>query len=1246
MSQFTHLHVHTQYSILDGLATIPELIKKAYDDGQRAMAVTDHGNMYGIYTFVSEVEKFNKDHKDDPFKAIIGCEVYVARESRLLKRKEVKSDRSGDHLILLAKDMEGYRNLSHLVSLGWVEGEYYKPRVDKEIMRQYSKGIIACSACLGGELPQAIMRANPSLHDGTIPVKFNLDEADRIITEFKEIYGSDYYIELQRNGHKEQLLVNEALLQLAEKHDVRIIATNDVHFVNKEDFEAHKMLICINTGKKYITEAIATDEEADNGMAYSGEEYFRTTAEMEELFADHPEAIINTQHVVDKIQSIKLKQDPTLPRFEVPQDYKEAENYQAFYDDFIPGLKETSDREKEAKKKEGKEIKDLVITEELNYLAYLTWVGAIKRWGKDYDHETRDRLLYELYIVGHMGFPGYFLIVIDFIEAGRRNGIRFGPGRGSAAGSAVAYCLNITNIDPIKYDLLFERFLNPDRISMPDMDIDMDGSGREKTIQYVSEKYGKEKVAVIVTLMEMKGKTAIRDCARAIDLPLNESDALAKMIPEGGKMDIEEALKNIPELQNAMENGNEKTKMTLEFARKLDGTLRGTGVHACGVIIGRDNLFDCIPLATSKNSDTMVVQYEGKLVEDAGLLKMDFLGLKTLDIITATLNNVSKRFGPDEIKDIDAIPLDDEASYKLFQEGDTTAIFQFESAGMRKYLKELKPTRFEDIIAMVSLYRPGPMDNIPSFINRKHGREKIQYPIPIMGKILDESYGITIYQEQVMLLSRLLASFTRGQADTLRKAMGKKLISKMQELYTDFIYNGTQNGHDKDVLDQIWKEWEKFASYAFNKSHATCYAFVSYQTAWLKANYMAEFLAANMTTEISDLKKVTELIEEANAHNIKVLPPDINESDLEFTVNKEGAIRFGLAALKGVGASAVSEIVEEREKNGNFTSIFNFVERVNLRSCNRRMIESMASVGAFDNFSGIHRAQFFAADKDGKTFTEKLITYGNRVQNQGDQIQFSIFDDVPADQDPGASPSAPECEHWSSFEQLQHEFDIAGFYISGHPLDNFKLIISSFTNTTLATIENRDEWGKYVNKKLSFAVMVTNRQDRLTKTNNKPYGIVTMEDYEASYEWMLFSEDFTKYEHLLKKGQFLLVTAQIVERFTKEGEKKQYALKPLNIIYLSDAFTKVCTGINIKIGIKDVSENIANIIKDVVTKSHAAGQKAQRGTGRTPVYFTVVSEGQDFRINLYDYQMRVDAESFIELFPKNLPCKVTLEGGK
>ena len=1203
MADFTHLHVHTQYSLLDGLSDIPSLIKKAYDDGQRAMAMTDHGNMYGIYTFVKEVEKFNKEHKDDPFKAIIGCEVYVARNgSRLQKRSDVRSDQSGHHLILLAKNMVGYKNLSHLVSLGWTEGFYRTPRVDKEIMRKYSEGVIACSACLGGELPQVIMADNPSLHDGTLPITFNLDRARKVVEEFIDIYGDDYYIELQRNGHKEQTLVNAALLQLAEEFHLRCIATNDVHFVNREDFPAHKMLICINTRKDYIdTEAIAQDEDQDNGMAYSGEEYFRTTEEMAELFADHPEVLSNTMHVANKVQVISLKHEPTLPKFEVPPQFKD----------------------------------------EFDYLCYLTWEGAKRRWGEELSDEIKERLQFELDTVGGMGFPGYFLIVMDFIEAGRRNGIRFGPGRGSAAGSAIAYCLNITNIDPIKYDLLFERFLNPDRISLPDIDIDMDSTGRAKTIEYVSQKYGSEKVAVIVTLMEMKGKTAIRDCARALKLPLAESDRLAKLVPDDAKT-LKAAIDASPELTYELENGSPLVKKTLEFAEKLDGTLRGTGVHACGVIIGRDSLFDCIPLATSKNSDTMVVEYEGALVEEAGLLKMDFLGLNTLDIISYSLRNIKKSKGIDI--EIDDIPLDDEKTYKVFQNGDTTAIFQFESPGMRKYLRELQPTRFEDIIAMVALYRPGPMDNIPSFINRKQGREAITYPIPEMGKILDETYGITIYQEQVMLLSRLLAGFTRGQADTLRKAMGKKKIDVMESLYTEFTYGGTQRDYSLDDLKNIWEEWKKFASYAFNKSHATCYAFVAYQTAWLKANYTAEFLAANMTAEITDLKKVTELIDEASKQGIAVLPPDINESDLAFSVNQDGAIRFGLAALKGVGANAVQDIIDEREAHGKFKNIFDFIERANLRSCNRRIVESMAAVGTFDSFGNIHRAQFFCEDKDHKTFVERLMNYGAQQQDSSQQMQMSIFDEVVGGgMDEAALPPIPECDEWSAFERLKKEREIAGFYISGHPFDHFRPIIDSFCNTDLSVISQKEDWYLMQGRTLIFAAAVTAAQHKIGKNGN-PYGIITIEDSTSSFDWMLFGEDYSKYRHLFDVGQFLLFAANIVERgFEREIAKKTFNLKPSRIIYLRDAFTKIPSAVRLKMEVGDLSQNTANIIQEWLRAAEEKSQREGKGGGTKKLIFSILDKNCEFYTDLFNYEMKVDPETFIEMKPASIHCEISLE---
>lgn len=1193
MSDFSHLHVHTEYSILDGLASIPDLIRKAYNDGQRSMAVTDHGNMYGIYSFLKEVENFNKKEakQGDPFKAIIGCEVYVARVSRLSAKN--KEDRSGHHLVLLAKNMIGYRNLSRLLSLGWTEGFYYTPRIDKEILRKYSEGIIACSACLGGELPQAIMNANPSLHNGDIPIHFNLDSARKVVEEFKSIFGSDYYIELQRNGHKEQTLVNAALLQLSEEYGVKCIATNDSHFVNKEDFSTHKVLICINTGRKLITnEEILQDTDTDNGLAYSGEEYFKTTDEMKELFADVPEAILNTQHVADKIEVIKLKSTPTLPHFEVPKEFK---------DDF-------------------------------DYLQHLTYEGAKWRWGENLSDEIKERLEFELNTVKGMGYPGYFLIVRDFINAGREQGIRFGPGRGSAAGSAIAYCLNITNIDPIKYDLLFERFLNPDRISLPDMDIDMEDSGREKMIHYVSEKYGKEKVAQIVTFNTMAAKSAIRDCARVLDLPLNESDRIAKMIPTKPKTTIASTIRDVPEFKNEMENGTELVKRVIHFAIQLEGKVRSSGVHACGVIIGRDNLIDCIPLCSAKNSDTMVTQYEGSLVEDAGLLKIDFLGLKTLNIITSTLENIKKRFNLDI--EIDEVPLDDAKTFDLYGRGDTIAVFQFESDGMRKYLQELKPARLEDIIAMVSLYRPGPMDNIPTYIRRKNGLEKNNYPIPEMGKILDDTYGITVYQEQVMLLSRLLGDFTRGEADTLRKAMGKKQLKMMEELETKFLYGGTQKDYAAEDLKKIWAEWKKFAEYAFNKSHATCYAFVSYQTAYLKAHYAAEFLAANLTNNLDKMTEITKLIAEVSRMDIPILQPDINESDRDFRVNKEGAIRFGLGALKGVGGSSIDDIVEEREKNGKYTDIFNFMERVNLRSCNKGTIEKMAAVGVFDSFPDMHRAQFFHVDKDGKSFVEKLVAYASQMQNEADKMQYSIFDEAPADVSASAYPAIPICEKWGTIEQLKHEKEIAGFYISGHPLDKFKFIIDNYANTNLSVVGNQECWPRNANRVLSFVAMVAESQERQTRTTEEKYGVVSLEDYDSSFQWMLFGENYLKNSGLLKKGEFLFVRAVITERgYSKDPSKRSFMLKPTDIILLSEAYDKLCKGVRLTFKIGDISENMAHLILDT----------AQKCEGKTPLIVSIFSNDQEISANFSNHELKVDAKKFLEIFPSTLPCKIKLE---
>ena len=1189
MSQFTHLHVHTEYSILDGLAKIPELIQKAYHDGMRAMAITDHGNMFGVLDFMKQVEKFNKKLPEgaEPFKGIIGCEVYVAVNGMSSKNKE---DRSGRHLVLLAKNKEGYTNLCRLVTLGYSEGFYFTPRVDKEILRKYSKGIIACSACLGGELPRTILNSNQFHKEEDGYENLNLDEADKVIQEFVSIFGEDYYLEMQRNGHKEQTLVNEALKRLSAKHGVKCIATNDSHYVNKEDFEAHKLLVCINTRKDFYS-AEGAEEDDNTGMFYSGEEYFRTIAEMSELFADYPDAILNTQEVADKIETVSLNEKANLPKFDVPEGFENEDDY----------------------------------------LTYLVWEGAKVRYPEMTD-EIKERIEFELKVLLNMGYPGYFLIVWDFMNAGKNMGVRFGPGRGSAAGSVLSYCIGITNIDPIKYNLLFERFLNPDRISLPDIDIDIDDSGRDKVIRYVMDKYGEERVAQIVTFNTMGAKMAIRDCARVLKLPLNEADQLAKYVPEGPGVSLDETIKKVPELKQISESGNALNKDTLRYALRLEGTVRNSGVHACGVIIGRNPLIDCIPLYTAKNSDTLVVQYEGSLVEDAGLLKMDFLGLKTLNIISSTLHNIKLRHGIDI--DIDAIPLDDKETYELLSKGDTTAIFQLESAGMRKYLQDLKPERFEDIISMVSLYRPGPMDNIPSFINRKHGREKIEYPIPEMQTYLEETYGITVYQEQVMLLSRLLADFTRGESDYLRKAMGKKLISEMAKLEEKFYEGGTKKGHQKEVLKKIWQEWEKFASYAFNKSHATCYAFVAYQTAWLKTHYPAEFMAANLTNNLDNLDKITQLIEDTAKAGIKILSPDINESDLAFTVNKNGDVRFGLAALKGVGHSAVDSLIEERRANGAFINIFDFVKRVNLRNCNKRSIEAMAYAGAFDCFTNMHRAQFFNPDASGQIFIEKLINFGTKSQLGQQQAQISIFDDNP-EMEELSYPDIPECPPWHSIEKLKHEKEVAGFYISGHPLDEYKSIIQYYTNTELNDLSQQDFLKKKVSRPVNFGCIVTESQRMLSKTNNNDFGKFTLEDYNGNYQWMLFGEEYARFKHFFEVGKLLFIKAVVTERYRAKDnvQERQYRLQPIDIFYLQDGYQKLCKEVVLSVSIKDVSANLAHLIEETVEKSK----------GKTPFSVQIVSETEEYVSQLVNFKLKVDPEQFFKNLKLFVPHKIELK---
>jgi len=1153
------------------------------------MAITDHGNMYGVFEFVDAVEKFNKklEDKDDKFKAIVGCEVYVAQRTRFDKNS--KEDRWGRHLILLAKNWTGYRNLSRIVTLSFLEGKYQTPRVDMELLEKYSEGLIACSACLGGELAKAILSANPIEDNGSIPELLDLNNAIQVVEKYKKIFGADYYLEMQNTGHKAQLLVNKAIKQLSEICQVSYIASNDVHYVEAKDYDAHRLLICLSTGRNLQDpDAAVQDSDSDMGMAYTGQEYLKTAEEMTELFAEYPEAIANTQKLANKIDVISLKMEVMLPKFPVPDGFKD----------------------------------------EYHYLEYLVFEGANKRWDILTD-EIIERIQFELETIKKWGFPGYFLIVWDFINAGRNMGIRFGPGRGSAAGSILAYCLNITNVDPIKYNLLFERFLNPGRKSLPDMDIDIDDSGREKVISYVIDKYGSGKVAQIVTFGTMAAKGAIKDCARVLKLPLTESDRLSKLVPEVPGYKLEKAYKDVPELKKALDSGDELVKRTLHFAQDLEGTVRQAGVHACAVIVGKEDLISQIPLSSSKNSEIPVTQFEGKWVEEAGLLKMDFLGLKTLNIISSTLANIKKRFDRDI--DIDTIPLTDEATYQLLSRGDTTGVFQLESDGMRKYLVDLKPERFEDIIAMVALYRPGPMDKIPSFINRKHGKEKIEYDIPIMEQYLSDTYGITIYQEQVMLLSRLLAGFKPGDADTLRKAMGKKIIAVMKDKKKEFMYGGEQNGHDTDILKKIWDEWEKFAEYAFNKSHATCYALIAYQTAYLKAHYPAEFLAANLTNNLDKMDNIRKFIEDGLQTGIKILPPDINESDVEFIVNQEGHIRFGLAALKNVGSVAIGSIIEERETNGKFTTIFDFVKRINPKNCNKKNMESLVYAGAFDALPGVHRAQFFHTEREEKiTFLEKLLLWAAREQNAGSQQQTSIFDNAPAMQSE-VLPQLPVCEPWNPIEQMRYEKEIAGFYITGHPLENYKTIIENYCNTNLDLIQKQEEIEKYTAKTAKFVGIVSAVQQGVTK-NGKDYGRVTFEDEYGTWQWMLFSEDFTKYRHLFEVGKQLYMTARAEERYRKDlNAPRALDLKPMSMFYLDEAFDRLCKQVRIILNVKDINGKMAYLLKEAIEKSK----------GKIPLEIRIMETNNVFNSDFSNHHYKVNPESFV----KNLsfPVEVRVE---
>ena len=1245
MEPFIHLHVHTQYSLLDGQASIDALIDKSYKDGMRAIAVTDHGNMFGIKEFFNKVNKKNGkvqgtikdirkelkglDEKEELseedtarkeellkqlreaegalFKPIIGCECYCARRDR--HKKEEKDDRSGWHLIVLAKNKTGYKNLIKIVSRSWTEGFYGRPRIDKELLEQYHEGLIVCSACLGGEIPQKIMHGN-------IPA------AEEAILWFKNLFGEDYYLEMQRHKteredadrmvYKHQVEVNRVLVELAHKHHIKLIATNDVHFINEEDADAHDRLICLSTGK---------DLNDPNRMRYTKQEWLKTTAEMNQIFQDIPEALRNTLEIADKVEYYSIDSGPIMPTFNIPEEFGTEERYRKsisekeLFDEFTQdenGNVVLSQEEAEAKiKKLGGYDKLYRIKLEADYLAKITYDGAKQLYGDPLSDEVAERLKFELHIMKTMGFPGYFLIVQDFIRAAREElNVSVGPGRGSAAGSAVAYCLGITKIDPIKYDLLFERFLNPDRISLPDIDTDFDDDGRGKVLQWVTDKYGAERVAHIITYGTMATKSAIKDVGRVEKLPLSEANRLAKLVPDKipdmKKFKLKDAIEYVPELKEAATGPDPLARDTLKYAQMLEGNVRNTGVHACGVIIGRYDISDVVPVSTAKDKDTgeemLVTQYEGSVIEETGLIKMDFLGLKTLSIIKDAIENIKLTTGED--LDIDHISLEDPATYKLYCEGKTTGTFQFESAGMQKYLRELQPSKFEDLIAMNALYRPGPMDYIPSFIRRKHGLEEIKYDIPVMERYLKDTYGITVYQEQVMLLSRLLASFTRGESDALRKAMGKKLIDKMNALKEKFMKGGEANGYKAETLNKIWADWEKFASYAFNKSHATCYSWVAYQTAYLKANYPPEYMAAVLSRSLSNIVDITKFMDECKAMGIQVLGPDVNESFLKFGVDVNKNIRFGLGAIKGVGESASYNIIGERKKNGPFKDIFDFVERINLFSCNKKNIEALALSGAFDNL-GIQREAFFADNGKGETFVDVLIRYGNKYQMDKASAAASLFGDDNSIEI--AKPEIPKCERWSDLERLNREKELVGIYLSAHPLDEYRIILKYVCNTGMSEFNDKES---LIGREILAGGIVTGFREGMTKTG-KPYGVLRIEDFSGSGDIALFGQDYIEYSKYGKEGMYLLIAGKMEARKYNESIQ-DFHISSIRLLH--DEKDKLIEKISITLPIHDLDEQTVNELTTII-RNHP---------GNSLLYFKVVDGNNNVSLNLFSKSVRLE----------------------
>ena len=1183
MCRFSHLHVHTQFSLLDGQASIKSLYQKAMKDNMPAIAITDHGNMFGAFEFVSEAYKHKNDDGSLKVKPIIGCEFYVVEDrTRKSFTKDQKDNRF--HQVLLAKNKTGYQNLIKLTSLGYIEGLYSKyPRVDKQLIEKYHEGLIATTCCIGAHVPQAILKSGEEA--GEKEFKWWLD-----------IFGEDFFIELQRHNLKEQEKINEALLKYSKKYDVPVIATNDSHYTDREDFNAHDILLCINTGEKKSTpgyDDFVNDDVhlKDRRFKFPNDQfYFKTKAEMQELFKDVPEAIDNTNIIVDKVELLNLKKDILLPAFPIPAPFQ---------------------------------IHADANLNQWEYLKHITLEGAHKRYG-EITPELQERLDFELFTIKTMGFAGYFLIVSDFIRAGRDLGVYVGPGRGSAAGSVVAYCIGITNIDPIKYNLLFERFLNPDRKSMPDIDTDFDDEGRQKVIDYVVGKYGKNQVAQIITYGTMAAKMSIKDVARTLDLPLTESNALAKLIPErlgitlkrvlnapinskDGEHSLEEkeglsneeieTVKKIRELYKGTTLDGE----VLRTAERLEGSVRNTGIHAAGIIIAPTDLTSLIPVCTSKESELWVTQIEGSIIEDAGVIKMDFLGLKTLTIIKNALELIRENHGI--TIDIDAIPLDDKKTFELYQHGDTVGTFQFESPGMQKYLRDLKPDKFADLIAMNALYRPGPMAYIPDYVDRKHGRQQITYDLPVMEEHLKETYGITVYQEQVMLLAQQIAGFSKGDADVLRKAMGKKQKSVLDKMKAQFLEGATKKSHPADKLEKIWTDWEAFAQYAFNKSHSTCYAYVAYQTAYLKAHYPADYMAA-VLNNAGSIEKITFFMEECKRMGQMVLGPDVNESKKGFAVNAKNEIRFGLGGLKGVGESAVESIIEEREKNGPFTSIFEMIKRINHRAVNKKTLENLVYAGAFDGFKEMHRAQYFhIATGETATGLEKIIKFGNVYQMNASGSTNTLFGDFAMPD--VVPPKIPNCEPWTLTELLEHEKDVTGMFMSGHPLDHFRFEIAYYGITKIGEFnEIKDAINLQPNpgKTFRLAGLVVDAQHRVSRTG-KQFGSFFIEDYSGKSEFMLWGDDYARYSQFLEKGRNLYITGSFRQRFNKA----EFEFKVDRITMLENIKQQLTRQLVLELEARQVNEQLLTFIHENVKKH----------PGRSGLKFNITEPRLNAKVSLF-----------------------------